>query len=141
MKEEVGTGHISWSCPPILQAREHRLRKKLVQGLPANEGQSQDLNPGLCHSQVQAPWEKQGRDPAHRGHPSGCTMLGRGLTNITHQDIAIVFTGKPRLREAKQRAQGHTVSSLQSPDLAQPSRTLLFLLCSAASLLTLEDTA
>lgn len=120
MKEEVGKGHISWSCSPILQVREHRLRKKLVQGLPASEGQSWDLNPGLSHSQVQAPWEEQGRDPAHHGHPSGCTMLGKGLTYVTHQDIAIVLTGKPRLREVKRRAQGHRVSSLQSPDLAQP---------------------
>ena len=136
MKEEVGKGHISCCRSLILQLRECRLRKKLVQRLPANKGQCRDLDPGLCHSPVQAPQEEQGRDPAHRGHPSGSTVPGRGLTYITHQDIAIILTGKPRLREVKRCAQGHTVSSFQCPDPARPGQTLFFLLRSAASLLT-----
>ena len=76
-----------------------------------------------------------------RGHRIALRYLhisvpGRGLTYITHQDIAIILTGKPRLREVKRRAQGHTVSSFQCPDLARPGQTLFFLLRSAASLLT-----
>lgn len=90
----------------ISQVRNWRLRKgkKLVQGLPAEEGQSWHLNSDLFHSQILALSEEQGREPAHQEHPSAGAVLGGSLTYITGQDIVVVLTGERRLREVKRGA-------------------------------------
>lgn len=68
--------------PRILQVRKWRLREgqQLVQGLPAREGQSQNLNPGLFHPQSRFR-PRTGREPGRLERPSAAgTVLARGFT-------------------------------------------------------------